>query len=1032
MKDSSKDLRSVLSKIRSGRRRRVLAWAFLLALVAVSTVFLASSVVDRIYYYNTIQKVLALVGILALGFVIIFRYGWRPFRRMSLKSIAKGISKRQFDSHQLFMTALDLVERKDEEGVSPELRAKVMEEAGERLEVYMKSEKMDVKSKQRSIIIGFSVWTFFILLFWGHGASTHLKRLLNPWKEISYLKVEVNGPEFFLAGTAPKIVVKTRGRALGKGSGGVKLHYSEDGENWKIRRLTKGKTRQSRMSFVAKMKGLDHGIRYYATYGDGKSEERFLALKSLPKVDTAYVTVHFPEYMGLDPEIRQGGAMEVPEGSTVSVKVRTSQRMKNVEFVLPDGKVTASIDVNVATAEFPISSKTEGTYTVTGTDVYGERLRPATYNIVCVQDHGPKVKVIDPASDLSLTSVTELPIRFFVMDDYGVSTVGVNAVVDGKEVEVYRKKLKGKPQREYSATAKLLLENFELDRKTDVRFYAWANDTRPGKVQQGVSELRSIDIRPFREKYFMNLQNAQGGSGDESRDEEMFYKLDELVQAQRKIVSDAFKGYKEKVSVESAKSIAPKQEDVKKATKDFRESLNRMVAKMDVLDASMGDMSDAIRGYSQPNWATGYTNSDKALKKLVGLREEMAYELGKKKQSECTSQKTSASLSELALDVDMLIRKQEMIKRNNAKSKPETKTLRKEQRMLRQETRELKASLEIHPDGLKENMDQADRVIGHMRDSENAFAVNKSATGHIDNSITELKKWAKMLRATSQARKPEEMLAEAVKKAEKALAELEKNEMKRKSFGRSKSSGKGSAESEAMNDSDSKKKGKKGGEKGEKKEGKMGKGNPGGSGSGSSGGKSEGSTSATLADLGEHLAMMEKWVNSGGENGDSGQGNERMEELAKKHGFKKLAEELKKAKGDNAVMDERMRTQLRKLATGLKSELLRRTMSRLERLNVARDRARKLKDGLDPKNAEANKQALKSELASLDDAELESLSWRLGNSPGRGVYEGIERKITALMSEMLSDKSLSGKDVEVPEEYKKLVDKYFKILSDDM
>ncbi len=47
----------------------------------------------------------------------------------------------------------------------------------------------------------------------------------------------------------------------------------------------------------------------------------------------------------------------------------------------------------------------------------------------------------------------------------------------------------------------LPLEHFELTQQDSVMYYAFAEDNRPGAAQRTESDLRFIDIRPFRRQY---------------------------------------------------------------------------------------------------------------------------------------------------------------------------------------------------------------------------------------------------------------------------------------------------------------------------------------------------------------------------------------------------------------------------------------------------------------------------------------------------------------------------------------------------
>ena len=119
-----------------------------------------------------------------------------------------------------------------------------------------------------------------------------------------------------------------------------------------------------------------------------------------------------------------------------------------------------------------------------------------------------------------------------VRDDFGVSLLGINYKIgDGPEETLHLGRF---ADQSLTATAleTLYLEKHPLDHSAAITYYAFAEDNCPLKPHRVVSELRFIDILPFKQDY----QFAQGEGSCSGNS----LSLEELIARQRENLSRTF------------------------------------------------------------------------------------------------------------------------------------------------------------------------------------------------------------------------------------------------------------------------------------------------------------------------------------------------------------------------------------------------------------------------------------------------------------------------------------------------------------
>ena len=148
-------------------------------------------------------------------------------------------------------------------------------------------------------------------------------------------------------------------------------------------------------------------------------------------------------------------------------------------------------------------------YHIDAVDADGMKLEADPFRIKVALDLKPTSRFIQPEESLGVTPMTEVPIEVEAGDDFGVSRLGINYKIgNGPEETLHLADFKDLPVTA-EALATLYLEKHRIDYTDGISYYAFVEDNYPPKPHRVVSELRFIDILPFKQEY--RIIDEEGG-----------------------------------------------------------------------------------------------------------------------------------------------------------------------------------------------------------------------------------------------------------------------------------------------------------------------------------------------------------------------------------------------------------------------------------------------------------------------------------------------------------------------------------------
>jgi len=219
-----------------------------------------------------------------------------------------------------------------------------------------------------------------------------------------------------------------------------------------------------------------------------------------------------PPYTRRPKVIQSEGTLRVIEGSDVQFSIELNREPQMAAFELGISGESSSRTILLAVQGTKLTGTmpkvtTEQPFRFVAAAADGVALDPVSYQIKVQPDGPPTVRFVRPEEELAVIPTAEVPIEVAGGDDFGVARVGIAYKVgSGREESLY---LNDHPDQPLTAraVATLYLEKHKLSYTDGITYYAFVEDNRPVQPHRVVSELRFIDILPYKQTY----QYVEGG-----------------------------------------------------------------------------------------------------------------------------------------------------------------------------------------------------------------------------------------------------------------------------------------------------------------------------------------------------------------------------------------------------------------------------------------------------------------------------------------------------------------------------------------
>ncbi|MBU0754051.1 MAG: hypothetical protein KJ645_02860 [Planctomycetes bacterium] len=273
-----------------------------------------------------------------------------------------------------------------------------------------------------------------------------------PWPRATTLLIELEGTgESFklLAPPDPRSrqeVLISRGTSLpiriqveGRDPGEVRVVYETDSTQ-PVRAVA---NRRGVAEYWYRFRNVRETMRFWVEGGDDHGRDRSVEVSVIvpPQVVSVRAEYRYPEYLNLEPEVRDTAQIEGPEGTEVALTFTLSKPAASASLSLRNSRGTSTIPLELGEGDDPVLLRHEfaldesGTYQVLLVGEEGFSNGAAPFNPILVRkDDEPRVKLYAPrrkSSDIGPRGLVVF--RAKAVDDYGVASMRLKYKYAGEE-----------------------------------------------------------------------------------------------------------------------------------------------------------------------------------------------------------------------------------------------------------------------------------------------------------------------------------------------------------------------------------------------------------------------------------------------------------------------------------------------------------------------------------------------------------------------------------------------------------------------
>ena len=355
------------------------------------------------------------------------------------------------------------------------------------------------------------------------------------------------------------------------------------------------------------------------------------------KLEQASAQITPPLYVGRPAETVTGLELRVLEGSLVDLRLELNRPASEAALIpLQDTAPPAEAGVAApppATIPLSISGVTlAGTladvrhtaaYRVEARTADGMSLDSTIVRIRVQADRKPVVRFVAPSEELTVTPTTEVPIIAEASDDLGLHAVGIQYQVNDGELRTLWEGSGDGSTETLRSLATVLLEDLNVTFRDSIAYYAYAEDDYFGQPRRTTTELRFIDIRPYKVDY--ELANSQGGGGGGGgASDGSSASLEELIRRQRKNLVAAFAAQEEQpLSVQTLETLRQGEAELQQTTDRFAQALQAQFGPVPSLGKATAAMQSAVQSLGRQDVPGGVDAERQALAHLMQARENL-------------------------------------------------------------------------------------------------------------------------------------------------------------------------------------------------------------------------------------------------------------------------------------------------------------------------------------------------------------------------------------------------------------------------
>lgn len=315
-----------------------------------------------------------------------------------------------------------------------------------------------------------------------------------------------------------------------------------------------------RATFVAKLDRLTKPLEYRVSAGELASPHYRIDIRRPLRIEELKVELTPPAYTGQPASSVIDANLSVLQGTLAQFEIKFDKPVKSASLIFAPRKqplddepnepevvpltLTSAALTSAALTSAALPLQEDRHYSIVAEAADGTRLAENKFRIRVREDQPPDVTFEEPNDAVEVHTLAELPMRVRVRDDFGLTKAGIVFQVNNEQeiplvaqdfavvvaaAEEAAATGKISPTTQAALEKILPLEHFELTQKDSVMYFAFAEDNLPDRPQRTETDMRFIDIRPFKREYRVIDPDPMPGMGMGGG----LKSLEELIQRQR-------------------------------------------------------------------------------------------------------------------------------------------------------------------------------------------------------------------------------------------------------------------------------------------------------------------------------------------------------------------------------------------------------------------------------------------------------------------------------------------------------------------
>ncbi len=430
---------------------------------------------------------------------------------------------------------------------------------------------------------------------------------------------------------------------------------------WADRTFDPGEGRRAgprSLAFSAAIEGVKRPLEYRGVFGALIGPTHRIDVRYPLELAGVAIQLTPPEYTNHPPAETRDPSFTAVEGTAAKFTLTFDQPPSAVSLLITDLSTRAAdeppatpetlplvIEGLTATGAYHLTHDLK--YTIVAETPEGQRLRENTHRIRVRADQEPEVYFEAPVDPAEVHSLAEMLMRIRVRDDFGMSRAGIVFEVNNEEeyplltheFPVTREQLTAagmsSPETQAALEKALPLEFFELEQTDSVAYYAYVEDNHPGQPHRAVTDLRFIDIRPFRTRF--SVRDDMPGDGNNQGPD--VATLNELISRQRFNLNRAMNLSRaaernETIELNRIDAVVTSETEIALATRELADFLSglmidALVDEIQLLLQAEAHMLAAADSLSAAKYETAVLQMRDALKELILGRDQLRQEIQK-------------------------------------------------------------------------------------------------------------------------------------------------------------------------------------------------------------------------------------------------------------------------------------------------------------------------------------------------------------------------------------------------------------------